>query len=921
MSYTYGVNRDGEVVGEGTSATNWTDTNVPDGTHTYTVFAINSEGVSGPNSNLETVTVGTSSPLALAVIPAQNVTINVAYTYTLSASGGQLPYSFSSNPLPTGLSLNSSTGVISGTPTVLGAVDVEIGLSDPIGEVTQSFVLTVGTTFALAMTAIPAQTATVGVPYSFTPTVTGGVHPYTFSSGSGSTTSAQIILGSRTSYGNAGNTTQTFIEQIGGTPANSVLMEYLGDGTWTEIFAAAGWPSNFAAWPGPKMVKVPLCQGTAQPAGGAFLWTDVTSGSQDAGWTNFFNQCVTDGAYNICPGWEGNGNWYSWGTFGYDTTANQQGYVACYQHLVTLARAVSSQFKFWWNPDFLGGNSFANYYPGGPYYPGDGYVDVIGLDIYNTYGAGSSFPGDAEMLSLINTGPTINWSQCVAYAVAHGKALCVPEWGMTAGGANGGDDPTYVSNCWGLYLAAVAQGITVYVMPWDNVDADPFTGFPNSLAELTSLVGAAIANGHINGTSSGGGSTLPSWMSLNPSTGTLSGTPPTATTYSFDLSVSDSSGIVEHAGPDAVSLTVTNAVASPSFAKGTIWQSNDIDNEYGFVFSSASSNPLNPSTSAGAAAAVAKDAQDMAAAGVTWFLWWPDSNLAAQLSETLAVYNIFKENGVPNMIYRYFWDSGTFPNGTGWYSANVANLEAIVPSMAAAGVHVWEIGNECNTTSFWSYPDYSGTGYVATAADITTAVSAYCTWLQQSYETIHSLDPEAFVIAAGVSYDTSTGYGEITSDAWLTEFCKTGYAAWTFCDAIGFHPYSSGGSGVSGSAPANSMSALTGARAQIAAASGGANFAHIPFALTEIGEWSEYYSSGSQNGQTSSETQRAADYVTLMNDLAGAGVNGGTCPMMYYTWYDFSAGAEFGYGIVGFDGGTSRSYSLLYTSIKNYTAP
>ncbi len=310
---------------------------------------------------------------------------------------------------------------------------------------------------------------------------------------------AHIILGGRSTYGNSGNAENTFIESIGGDPAHSVLMEFLANGTWTNIFdTTGGFGVDFTGWPGAKMIKVPMCQGTAQPAG-TFLWTDVTGGSQDANFTAFFQWCVTAGVINICPGWEMNGNWYPWGVYGYDTVANQQGFVAVYQHIVTLARAVSQSFKFWWNPDFLGGNGMTTMAPGGPYYPGDAYVDVIGLDIYNTYNAGTVFPGDAQMLSLLTTGPTPNWNQCLAYCQAHNKALCVPEWGMSAGGVNGGDDPNFVSNVFALAVTAVNLGVKVYLMPWNNVNANPFNSgsYPNSLAELTTLVGQAVAEGLI----------------------------------------------------------------------------------------------------------------------------------------------------------------------------------------------------------------------------------------------------------------------------------------------------------------------------------------------------------------------------------------------------------------------------------------
>ncbi|MHC4714188.1 MAG: putative Ig domain-containing protein [Planctomycetota bacterium] len=48
--------------------------------------------------------------------------IGVAYSQTLGATGGVTPYSWSivSGSLPAGLSLNSSTGEISGTPTTGG---------------------------------------------------------------------------------------------------------------------------------------------------------------------------------------------------------------------------------------------------------------------------------------------------------------------------------------------------------------------------------------------------------------------------------------------------------------------------------------------------------------------------------------------------------------------------------------------------------------------------------------------------------------------------------------------------------------------------------------------------------------------------------------------------------------------------------
>jgi hypothetical protein len=52
-------------------------------------------------------------------------TVGVAYSYRLRASGGVPPYTFAlyAGTLAAGLSLNGSTGVISGTPTATVSMD------------------------------------------------------------------------------------------------------------------------------------------------------------------------------------------------------------------------------------------------------------------------------------------------------------------------------------------------------------------------------------------------------------------------------------------------------------------------------------------------------------------------------------------------------------------------------------------------------------------------------------------------------------------------------------------------------------------------------------------------------------------------------------------------------------------------------
>jgi hypothetical protein len=118
-----------------------------------------------------------------ATLPNGNV--GTAYNQAVTGSGGTAPYLYtvSSGALPTGLTINNASGVISGSPTTVGTFNFTITATDfnlcPGSRAYTIIIAAAGCpVITLSPNVLPA--GAVATPYSTTISASGGTAPYAF---------------------------------------------------------------------------------------------------------------------------------------------------------------------------------------------------------------------------------------------------------------------------------------------------------------------------------------------------------------------------------------------------------------------------------------------------------------------------------------------------------------------------------------------------------------------------------------------------------------------------------------------------------------------------------------------------------------------------------------------------------------------
>ena len=267
-------------------------------------------------------------------------------------------------------------------------------------------------------------------------------HPQTSTTATTSACSAPAGL-QQGAYAGSGNPAgiAAFGAETGTSP--TIATDYLNGGTgWAGMDGSDGsLGSLLDAWHGSGYtlsLGVPIIPTTssglpvgtlAQGATGAFNSYYVTLAQTliNAGESNAY----------LRLGWEFDGSWELWRA---TTPSGEASFAAYFQQIVTAMRSVPGEnFCFVWNPD---ASAFTQSgYSVALAYPGNAYVDVIGLEVYDQSWSTTS-PSDSFSTHL----PALTAAQ--EFASSKGKPLALSEWGVVirTDGYGLGDDPNFIND-------------------------------------------------------------------------------------------------------------------------------------------------------------------------------------------------------------------------------------------------------------------------------------------------------------------------------------------------------------------------------------------------------------------------------------------------------------------------------------------
>ncbi len=224
-----------------------------------------------------------------------------------------------------------------------------------------------------------------------------------------------------------------------------VAKTYTDRRSWAAMTAGSGWTFDlFSDFAGMLVVSQGLV-----PIGASADLAACAAGAHDQDWKNFGSLMVRYGRGDsvVRLGWEFNEKTSPWRA---DDPAT---WIACYRRAATNIRATNPEVLLDWTinahntPAGTCGGVSTNCYPG------DDYVDIIGIDNYDHY---PWSPTKAAFDRAATAPEGLTW--LYDFARARGKPFSVGEWGVVPTGDAGKENPSFVK--WmHEWFAAHASGL------------------------------------------------------------------------------------------------------------------------------------------------------------------------------------------------------------------------------------------------------------------------------------------------------------------------------------------------------------------------------------------------------------------------------------------------------------------------------
>jgi len=437
-----------------------------------------------------------AAPPSVTTSSLPNGTQNVAYSMTLTATGGTTPYtwSVSSGTLPAGLSLAAGTGVISGSPTGTGTSNFTVQVTDSNSVVaTQALSLIVVVSPTVTTTSLPGATQTAS--YSTTLAAAGGTPPYTWSISVGTlpaglslAPATGIISGTPTGTGTSNFTVQVTDSnsQVGSKALSlvvaaspAVTTASLPGGTQTAAYSA-----TLAATGGTLPYSWSLASGTLPPGLSLAAGTGAISGTPTAAGTSNFTVQVSD--------------------------ANS---------------AIATQLLS---------------------------ISVVAPPSVTTTSLPGATQNSAYSTTLAATGGTTPYTWSISVGTLPAGLSLAAGTGVISGTPTGTGTSNFTVRVTDANSVSATQALSVTVLAPPSITTTTLPGGTQNTAYSTTL---AATGGTLPYTWSVSVGTLPAGLSLAPSTGVISGTPTASGTSNFTVQVTDANSL---SAQKALSLTITS---------------------------------------------------------------------------------------------------------------------------------------------------------------------------------------------------------------------------------------------------------------------------------------------------------------------------------------------------------------------------